>query len=277
MAWIDSHVHVWTPDTRCYPLADGIDADSIRPRDFSPEVLLRHARPSNVDRAILVGTVIYGTDNSFALNTVRRFPSVFRLVAIIDHRVGRLEEIMATLADSGVVGFRIIARPGAEKDWLCDEGYESMFRAASLTGQAVCPMTFPAGLAELDRMCSKYPDTTVIIDHMARIGELGPANEDELTQLCALARHPHVYVKLSRFHSLGNKRPPHDELAPLIRNVVETFGAERTMWGSDSPLQVLRETYEDSISLVRDRLHFLSPTEREQILSGTAERIFFQS
>ncbi len=275
MTWIDSHVHVWTPDTERYPLATGVDADSVQPRDFSPEVLLRHARPSNVGRAVLVGTVVYGTDNSFALDSLKRFPSVFRVVAIVDHHSERLEETMAGLLESGVVGFRIIAWPGAEKDWLRDAGYESMFRAASSTGQAVCPMTLPAGLAELDRMCGQYPDTTVVIDHMARIGELGPANEDELTELCALARYPRVYVKLSRFHSLGRKKPPHDELAPSIRRVVEAFGAERLMWGSDSPFQVLRETYEDSIALVRDRLDFLSPAEREQILSGTAEAVFF--
>ena len=47
------------------------------------------------------------------------------------------------------------------------------------------------------------------------------------------------------------------------------------MWGSDSPYQVVSESYEDSISVVRDKLDFLSTAEREQILAKTAERIFF--
>ena len=46
------------------------------------------------------------------------------------------------------------------------------------------------------------------------------------------------------------------------------------MWGSDSPYQVYKETMEDSLALVRDKLG-LSASEREQILRRTAERLFW--
>ena len=46
------------------------------------------------------------------------------------------------------------------------------------------------------------------------------------------------------------------------------------MWGSDSPYQVVKETMEDSISVVRDKLG-LSESDRDQVLRGTAERLFF--
>jgi predicted TIM-barrel fold metal-dependent hydrolase len=47
------------------------------------------------------------------------------------------------------------------------------------------------------------------------------------------------------------------------------------MWATDCPYQVDDETYEASLALVRDGLPFLNEAEREAILRGTAERVFF--
>ena len=276
MTWIDSHVHLWTPDTDRYPLAPGGDESRMTPRDFPPEVFLRHARPSGIDRAVLVQTVNYGVDNSYMLGCVERFPSFFRMVAIVDHNSATVADEMDALLERGVTGFRILPQPGKVEGWLQEPGYDAMFRAAAGTGQAVCPMIGPDGLADLDRMCGEHPDTTVVVDHIAKISEEGPVRDEDIDSLCALARHPKVHVKISRFHALGKAKPPHDDLAPLIRRVVDTFGPERCMWGSDSPFQVVDETYEDSISLVRDRLDFLSDSDRQAILTGTAEKVYFQ-
>ncbi len=272
--WIDSHVHLWTPDTKRYPFAIGTDAAAVAPKDFSPEVLLRHARPSGVGRAVLVQTILYGTDNSYMLDAIERFPTVFRMAAMVDRHSERLADEMSNLRERGVTGFRIIAPPDGADGWLDDAGYNEMFKIAAKTRQAMCPLTQPEGLPEIDRMCGLYPDTDVVIDHMARIGEQGSVDDGKVRMLCGLARHPNVYVKASRFHSLGARKPPHDDLLPLIRRVLDAFGPERVMWGSDSPFQVLRGTYEDSIAVVRERLG-LSDEDRRQVLAGTASKVFF--
>ena len=60
----------------------------------------------------------------------------------------------------------------------------------------------------------------------------------------------------------------------MIRRVVDAFGPGRCMWGSDSPYQVFKEEMEDSVAVVRDRLG-LSDADRDQVLRGTAERLFW--
>jgi hypothetical protein len=48
------------------------------------------------------------------------------------------------------------------------------------------------------------------------------------------------------------------------------------MWASDCPFQVENgHTYRDSIELVRSRLDFLTASDRDWLLKGTAERVFF--
>jgi predicted TIM-barrel fold metal-dependent hydrolase len=75
---------------------------------------------------------------------------------------------------------------------------------------------------------------------------------------------------------LGKKRPPYDDLAPLVRRVLTAFGPERLMWASDCPFQVEGgHSYRDSIDLVRERLEFLTANDRRWLLAKTAERVFF--
>ena len=172
MTWIDSHVHVWTQDTARYP-APGFDVSTLEPKEFTAEWLLRHCRPFDVSRIVLV-QAIYGVDNSYMLDTAARFPGVFGIVASVDHNDQRVGGTMAELKERGVMGFRIAAQPGKGEGWLHHPGYKAMFEAARQTGQAICPLTHPDGVPDLDRMCGEHPDTTVVVDHMSRIGELKP-------------------------------------------------------------------------------------------------------
>ena len=62
----------------------------------------------------------------------------------------------------------------------------------------------------------------------------------------------------------------------LARRLGNAFGAKRLMWASDCPFQVQDiHNYEASISLIRDRIDFLSEGEKESILRDTADRVFF--
>ena len=77
------------------------------------------------------------------------------------------------------------------------------------------------------------------------------------------------------FTRLGKKKPPYTDLTPLIRAVVQAFGARRCMWESDSPFQVVTDRYVDSLRLIRDHLDFLTQDDRDWLLFRTAEQTIF--
>src|SRR5207249_1241244 len=123
----------------------------------------------------------------------------------------------------------------------------------------------------------KFSETSVIIDHLCRIGIDGEIRDRDVKALCDMATHPRVLVKVGAFYALGRKEPPYTDLAPLIRRVVEAFGARRCMWESDCPFQVdPGHSYQESIDLVRKRLDFLSEQDRDWLLRRTAEEFFFK-
>lgn len=282
MNWIDSHVHVWTeneelyPRRSSYPIPAGLDIKDfpVAPTHFPPETIMSHATPLGVDRIVLVQMSFYGTDNSYMTDAIKRYPESFRGIGYVDPNDIDVGYGMATLLEKGVTGFRLVCESNAA-NWLQSDGYDSMFRAAAETRQAIGVLINPEGLNELGRMAAKHPDTIIVIDHMSRIGANGQIHREDVKRACELAIHKNVYVKISAFYALGRKEPPHTELIPMIRHFYDAFGANRLMWASDCPFQVVDEVYEDSISLVRDDLEFLSVEEKDQILRGTAESVYF--
>ena len=276
MPIIDAHVHVWTPDTERYPLAKGFTKADMKPASFTPEELLTHCKPEGVDRIVLIQMSYYGFDNSYMVDTMRRFPGVFGGVGVVDWTARRPDEAMAALAKDGVRGFRVYPAKAPIETWMETDSFDRMFRYARDHHLALCPLIDASALPSLSRMCAKHLDTTVVIDHLCRIGIDGTIREADVHALCEMAHFPEVRVKVSAFYALGKKKPPHDDLEPLIRRVHGAFGAKRLMWASDCPFAVVDEKYRDSLALVRDGCPWLKPDEREWLLRKTAQAVFYR-
>ena len=275
--FIDAHSHVWTPDTSAYPLATGFTKADMKPASFTPDELFKHATPEGVDRVVLIQMSYYRFDNKYMLDMIAQRPDTFRGVAIVDESKADVGHQMKVLAKKGVRGFRIHPGEGqSAHDWINSKGMARLWQAAADENLAVCPLINPDVLPLIDKMCVRFPKTTVVIDHFARVGMAGPIKEHDINNLTRLARHEHTFVKTSAFYALGEKKAPYDDLAPLIQRVHTAFGAKRLMWASDCPFQVdPGHNYHDSITLVRDRLDFLTEEDKAWMLRKTSEKVFF--
>jgi predicted TIM-barrel fold metal-dependent hydrolase len=278
--YIDGHSHIWTPDIAHYPLASGYQAKDMDPRSFTAEELLAQCRPAGVGRVNLIQMSFYEFDNRYMLDMIKLYPERFVGTAIIDPKKPDPDRTMRELGRLGVHAFRIQPRYGNEPParWLLPDGYAAMFKTAAQTGQALSCLIDPDGFPEVDRMCGRFPEATVIIDHLGRIGAGpdGAIREADVEALRALAKHPKVYVKVGAFYALGKKKPPYDDLSPLIQSVIRSFGARRCLWESDCPFQLVKDRYVDSLALIRDRLDFLSRDDRDWLLFRTSEQILFR-
>ncbi len=272
---IDGHVHVWTPDTVRYPLQPGFPKQQMAPASFTPEQLLNLCRPCGVERIVLIQMSFYGTDNSYMLDTIARYPGVFSGVAQVDGDP-RPRQSMLALAKQGVRGFRLVAVDQSPDRWLAGDEMSAIWKCAADERLVLGLLMAPAHLESVGRMCERYPQTPVVIDHLARIGIDGQIRSAEVDRLCGLARHKQLHVKISAFYALGRRQAPYLDLGLMIRRVRDSFGPQRLMWGSDSPFQVnAPHTYRDSIELLRTRLDFLSADDRRCLLRTTAQRLFF--
>ena len=274
--FIDAHVHVWTPDTQHYPIAADFSEKDMVPASFTPEELFTHSRPQGVNRVVLIQMSFYKYDNRYMLEAIAKYRGTFRGVAIVDETKPDVCDTMKALAAQGVRGFRIYTDREKAEAWSDSEGMKKMWSCAADAGLSMCLLANPDALPAVHRMCKAYPKTRVVIDHFARIGMTGEVRQGDLDQLCRLADFEHTHVKTSAFYALGGKKAPYTDMAPLVRKLRDTFGAQRLMWASDCPYQVQKgHTYADSIAVIRDRLDFLSAEDKVWMLRKTAEKVFF--
>ncbi|MFQ5731026.1 MAG: amidohydrolase family protein [Planctomycetaceae bacterium] len=275
--WIDAHSHIWSRDVKAHPLAKGQTVADLDPPSFTTEELIKTAGAEGVSRVVLIQHhTYYAWDNSYLTDSAKRYPGRFRVVGMIDDTAPKPAAAMRKLLKKKVTGFRITPWIRGKDKWLHGDGMAAMWKCAAETRQAMCCLIDADDISAVDAMCVKNPDTPVVVDHFARIGVDGKIRDRHVKQLCSLAKHKHTFLKISAYYALGKKAPPYLDLVPMIRRVYDAFGPKRLMWASDSPYQLVgKHTYKASIELVRSKLDFVTKADREWLLRGTADKVFF--
>ncbi len=288
---IDAHIHAWSPDTRRYPLAPGFTATDLWLPSFTPEDHSAHS--AGLDEPIsginLVQMTWYGLDHRYILDLIEsdpvRFTGTGIVPAVSDVSLGSVERVMRDLAKGGIRAFRIrsrIAQPqwGQRDMWLDQTGYEQMFATAAEDDLVLSFLVGPVDLGEIGRMCRRFPQTRVIIDHVGGVRvKDGAVDAEQLQPLLDLADCPGVYVKLGPVHALAEPEPPFSGSIPLLRQVIDAYGAHRCMWESDLGGPILMpdppQDLPAAINIIR-HAEFLDDVEKRAILGGTARQLLWK-
>src|SRR5580704_14100872 len=156
LSYVDAHAHVWEPADSRFPYDPNYDEPPISPASFSPEYLLELARVAFVQRIVLVQMSFYGADNAYMMEAMRRYPSVFSGIAVVDHQAASLTTRMTRLASLGVRGFRI-TQGNRPDGWLETAGMLEMWQLAAEKNLAISALVNPDAIPAFDRMCSMFP------------------------------------------------------------------------------------------------------------------------
>ena len=265
--FIDSHVHVWKTDP-AFPFATGAHPS---PADASVETLLDLMHANQVSRTVIIQVIHYKWDNSFLASVLKRYPTLFHGVCRVDPEDPAAPEELSRLTEAGFRGVRLSPAADATGDWIRGPLMPPLWRRCS---ELKVPMTVlvPATrLPDLVPLIEANAELIVVIDHMADCPLDRP---DLLEHLLGLARFPLVFVKISDMWSLSKQPYPYADAQDQVKRLLERFGAQRLMWATNWPVSLAQLPYARIVALYRDRMSFLTPEEREAILSGTVERIW---
>jgi predicted TIM-barrel fold metal-dependent hydrolase len=95
----------------------------------------------------------------------------------------------------------------------------------------------------------------------------------ELDQVLALARHPNVAIKLTGACTYSRRPFPYDDLWEPIGRVLDAYGIDRCMWGTDWQRATPILSYDEALRAFRDHWP-LSDADRAALLGGTAMRLY---
>ncbi len=118
------------------------------------------------------------------------------------------------------------------------------------------------------------PDTTFVLDHCGVPDIAGGDFAGWAAQITELARRPNLHAKISGITAYGPPGWTAETLRPYVRHVVESFGPDRVVWGSDSPVCTLQSSLPEWVAVTHLLLAGLTAPERAAILQGNARRLW---
>jgi L-fuconolactonase len=265
---LDPHVHVWKHDAR-FPFAAGAKVPDF---EATPEMLLALMKANGVAKTVIIQVSHYRYDNSYLASVLKQYPQYFMGVCRVDPLDPTAPDHLAQIsAQTGFHGVRLSPSGDASGDWINGPLMPPLWkRCASLR----IPMTLLVPISrvpDVQKLIERFPDLTVVIDHMA---DCPVDHPEQLEALVALARYPRVFVKISHTWSLSKQGYPWLDSQKLVKRLYDTFGPQHLMWATDWPIAKERATYPQRLTVVRDDMKFLNADDKHWMLSKTVERVW---
>ncbi|MEP2980839.1 MAG: amidohydrolase family protein [Lentilitoribacter sp.] len=268
---IDAHQHFWQIQRGDYDwMDDNVSAirHDILPSDLSP-LIKKH----EIDGTVVVQAAATVAETQFILALAQQNDFIKGVVGWID-----LENPEATLTlDQLSVspffkGIRPMLQDIPDTGWIMQPNVISNLKEVSERGLRLDALITPRHLEVILQLSEKLPELQIVIDHCAK----PEFTKDEGAQIMwrngmtKLAERPNVMCKIS---GLANEAGPEwntVKLKPYIDHVIESFGPNRLMWGSDWPVLNLVGDYTRWRQVSAELLKDLSDQERAAIYGGNA-------
>ncbi|GGR03132.1 amidohydrolase family protein [Deinococcus ruber] len=131
---------------------------------------------------------------------------------------------------------------------------DPVFAAAQKYGVPVFVL-LPGRTRLLHRYLHRFPDVPIIVDHCGVTLLPGRLHDDQLSgfvDVLALAQYPNVSLKWTHAPRLSSGAYPYPDVLETLLRVVEAFGPQRVMWGSDHTQSSDHHSWAESLYYIRD-------------------------
>jgi predicted TIM-barrel fold metal-dependent hydrolase len=275
----DAQVHLYRPDSPENPWPK----DPWRPtpaiKSYTAEQMVAAMDAVGVDRAVIVPPIWESDEQETAFKACRDHPGRFKIMGRLDPYGPKAKEMLETwLQKPDMLGIRLaFVRWGASgillKEALPDPSIAWFWGACERLGipLMVFPQEQPARLAPI---AERHPNLKLIVDHIASVaGDTVAASYVAIDDLCALAKYPHVYVKVSDAPNRSKQKYPFEDVHYIIRKLYDSFGPRRMMWGVDITQLPKGVPYWHALRLWQEGVPFLTAEDRDWILGRTCAEV----
>ena len=271
---IDAHQHFWRIDRGDYGWLSA-DAHPAIARDFLPADLAPLLDAAQIDRTILVQAAPTEAETRFLLALARATPFVAGVVGWVDFAAADAPARIARLcADPALVGLRPMLQDIADEEWILDPAHGRVFDAMTRGRLRFDALVKPRHLPALAEFLERHPDLPVVIDH----GGKPDITRNGLTVWATYIRHigadTQALCKLSGLASEAGSGWSAQTLEPYVEVLLDAFGPQRLMWGSDWPVLNEAGDYAGWLGVADTLTAHLCAADRAAIFGGTAAKFY---
>ena len=270
---IDAHQHFWklyrgdyrwlTPDLR------------LLHRDFLPQHLRPLLHRAGVQKTVLVQAADSLAETHYLLSLAEQEDFIAAVVGWVDMQDAAAPKLLAELAEGRYfVGVRPMIQDIAEIDWMLSPRLQPAFAALQQLGLTFDALVRPVHLDSLLTLLRRHPDLPVVIDHAAKPRIADGGNGRWRAQMRELAALGNCHCKLSGLLTEAGDNPRPAQIRPYVEFLLQCFGAEKLMWGSDWPVLNLAGSYLGWRTQSQGFVAQLPAADQERIFGGTAAAFY---
>lgn len=275
---IDAHQHYWQLARGDY----GWLTPKLAPiyRDFGPADLAPHLDTFAIRRTVLVQAAPTEAETHFLLDLAATTPSVAGVVGWVDMGAADARDRIARLARrQKLVGLRPMIHDIADPRWMLAPVLEPAYAAIESAGLAFDALVRPVHLKPLKILVERHPGMAFVVDHGAKpdIARWAAGDEnfsDWAEGMHQLGRHANVACKTSGLATEARQDWIPADLMRYLDALLDAFGPERLLFGSDWPVVNLAGGYGRWMEALHGWLDRLDPPSRDMVLGETAARIY---
>jgi len=273
-ARIDAHHHVWRLSRGDYGwLTPALAAIH---RDFTLDDLAPQLRRAGIEATVLVQAAPTVAETEFLLGAAAASNGVVRgVVGWVDLASPNAIPTLEGLArDRTLRGVRPMLQDLADPEWIVRPKVLRTLSSLPALGLRFDALVTPRELPALLRMLGVQRELAMVVDHGAKPPIAAGQREPWAGLIKAVAAHPRVHCKLSGLATEAGPEWSADTLRPWFDHLLDCFGPERLMWGSDWPVVDLAGGYGRWLAATDALLAPLTAHERDAILGGNAARFY---
>ena len=271
---IDSHHHYWHYDPVEYDWID--DSMKVIRKDFLPKDLSRTIQEAGIDGVVTVQArqTIEETEWLISLANQNMFmKGVVGWLPLIESSIEAYLERFSS--DKKLKGVRHVIQGEPDPDFIIRPDFNRGISLLNKYSFVYDILIVERQLPNTIRFVDNHPNQVFVLDHIAKplIGQnqISPWRE----HIKELARRENVNCKISGMVTEADfNKWTAEQLQPYFEVILEAFGPERLLFGSDWPVCLVATNYKNWADLVKKNILSCSKEEQGKIMGDNAIRIY---
>jgi L-fuconolactonase len=274
MKKIDAHQHFWKFD----PVRDSWINDEMKiiRKDFLPADLEPLLKQNGFDGCVAVQSDQSEQENDFHLQLAGKFDFIKGIVGWIDLQAENTEERLEYYSRfKKIKGFRHVLQGETKRDLMLSPAFMKGISLLNRYHFTYDILIYQDQLQYIPDFVSSFPDQPFVIDHLAKPAIKNGEISEWKNDIEQIAQFENVYCKLSGIVTEADwKHWKKKDFKPYLDVVVEAFGTNRILFGSDWPVCLVAASYQEMLSIVEDYFSSFSKDEQENFFGLNAIQFY---
>ena len=247
---IDSHQHFWRYNAEKYSWIP--DDMAVIRKDFTPTDLYSELQKSGFDGSVAVQAIQSEEETLKLLEYASCEEFIKGVVGWVDLSSAEVEKRLEVFSKASIIkGFRH-TEWDKKGEFLLSPAFQNGIAALKQFDFTFDILVFDYQLPAAVELVKKFPDQPFVLDHMAKPKISGGLSEEWVKNIKELGSHQNVYCKISGLVTETKKfQWKQDDFLPFLDTVVNAFGTDRLMFGSDWPVCLAAASYEEVVEIIR--------------------------